>query len=209
MKPAKTFFLFLFLFLFLQLSVSAQKVSSAQIDSLVHTSMNSMTHSGIAVAVIQNGQVTHAKGYGIASVKTGKEVMALPVTNIEEIIRLHPDKIQEDDGKQSININDMTIPVYRLRRVFNIEDEGSAEEKSIIIIVEPRHKPDDLIGLIVDSTSGLEEIIIKPLGETLRKQSGFAGATLISDGNISLVPDIDEVIRIASERSDAIEESIA
>lgn len=48
-------------------TVSAQKITPSLIDSLVTASMESMPQAGVAVAVIENGKVVHAKGYGIAS----------------------------------------------------------------------------------------------------------------------------------------------
>ena len=53
-----------------------QAYSPAQIDSLVQSSMDQMTQAGIAVAVIQDGKVVYAKGYGIASLSSGTKVNA-------------------------------------------------------------------------------------------------------------------------------------
>lgn len=50
----------------------AQALTSKQIDSLVTKTMEKMPLAGIAVAVIKDGKIVHAKGYGVASVK-GKE----------------------------------------------------------------------------------------------------------------------------------------
>jgi two-component system chemotaxis sensor kinase CheA len=139
-------------------------------------------------------------------VKAGEEVMALPVSCIEEILRVRTDVIFEEDGNKVIKIHDTTLPVFKLTEVFNIEPVEAHDERVYIIIVQAEGQS---IGLIVDETAGLEEIVIKPLGEFLRKESGFSGATIISDGNISLIPDIAELIRIAKERRPVPEESIA
>ena len=48
-------------------SFSQNKVSSEFIDSIVEVSMRQFPQAGIAVGVIQNGEVTHLKGYGVAS----------------------------------------------------------------------------------------------------------------------------------------------
>jgi CubicO group peptidase (beta-lactamase class C family) len=61
-------------FLFQVSSLSGQKINSFQIDSIVHASMDMMTHAGVAVAVIQDGKVIHSKGYGIASLSSGEKV---------------------------------------------------------------------------------------------------------------------------------------
>lgn len=50
------------------------QVTPAYIDSVVNASLQSVEQAGIAVAVVQNGEVIHSKGYGIASEKTGAKV---------------------------------------------------------------------------------------------------------------------------------------
>lgn len=52
--------------------IRAQTITSAQIDSLVNKTMATMPLAGIAVAVVKDGKVIHAKGYGVATIK-GKE----------------------------------------------------------------------------------------------------------------------------------------
>ena len=139
-------------------------------------------------------------------VKAGKEIMALPVSCIEEILKVGNDVILEKDGSKIINFHETSLPVFKLTDVFNLEPADVHDERVYIIVVQEENQS---IGLIVDDTFGLEEIIIKPLGEFLRKESGFAGATIISDGNISLVPDVAELIQIATQKQPVPEKSIA
>ncbi|MEO7988519.1 MAG: serine hydrolase [Chryseolinea sp.] len=53
---------------------TAQVLSSKQIDSLVKKTMEVMPLAGIAVAVVKDGKVIHAKGYGVVSVKGNEKV---------------------------------------------------------------------------------------------------------------------------------------
>ncbi len=55
-------------------SANAQVLSSKQIDSLVNKTMEVMPLAGIAVAVVKDGKVIHAKGYGVASIKGNEKV---------------------------------------------------------------------------------------------------------------------------------------
>jgi CubicO group peptidase (beta-lactamase class C family) len=50
----------------------SQALTSKQIDSLVNKTLEIMPLAGIAVAVIKDGKVVHANGYGVATIK-GKE----------------------------------------------------------------------------------------------------------------------------------------
>ncbi|XOV69230.1 MAG: serine hydrolase [Fluviicola sp.] len=56
------------------LSITFGQVNSTYIDSIVNASMESMEQAGIAVAVVQDGEVIHSKGYGIASLESGTKV---------------------------------------------------------------------------------------------------------------------------------------
>ena len=55
-------------------SFAQNKISSATIDSFVQNSFDEFPMAGVAIGVIQNGEVTHLKGYGTASAETGTKV---------------------------------------------------------------------------------------------------------------------------------------
>ncbi len=51
-----------------------QVITSAQIDSVVELTLKTFDVPGIAVAVVKDGQIVHAKGYGMRSLKTKERV---------------------------------------------------------------------------------------------------------------------------------------
>ncbi len=53
---------------------TCQPLSGAAIDSLAERSLKAFDVPGIAVAVIKDGKVIHAKGYGLRSLRTGEKV---------------------------------------------------------------------------------------------------------------------------------------
>ncbi len=65
--------LFIFLSL-IGLSLNAQIISSTEIDSLVQKTLKTFDVPGIAVAVVKDGKVIHAKGYGVRSLNTKQKV---------------------------------------------------------------------------------------------------------------------------------------
>ena len=52
----------------------AQVITSKQIDSLAELTLKTFDVPGIAVAVIKDGKLIHAKGYGVRSLNTMKKV---------------------------------------------------------------------------------------------------------------------------------------
>src|SRR5699024_985142 len=59
--------------LLLATSVNAQ-LSEKQIDSIVKKTLQTFNVPGIAVGIIKDGQVVHAKGYGIRSIESNEKV---------------------------------------------------------------------------------------------------------------------------------------
>jgi CubicO group peptidase (beta-lactamase class C family) len=54
--------------------LNAQVISSKQIDSLVELTLKTFDVPGIAVAVVKDGQLVHAKGYGVRSLRTQEKM---------------------------------------------------------------------------------------------------------------------------------------
>ncbi len=56
------------------ISAEAQVLSGKQIDSLVELTLKTFDVPGISVGIVKDGKLIHAKGYGVANLKTGKKV---------------------------------------------------------------------------------------------------------------------------------------
>jgi CubicO group peptidase (beta-lactamase class C family) len=56
------------------ISITAQTISSVEIDSLVQRTMRTFDVPGIAVAVVKDDKVIHSRGYGVRSLKTNQKV---------------------------------------------------------------------------------------------------------------------------------------
>lgn len=77
MKKQHFFFktnLIIIIFLLSILSSKAQVITSPEIDALVERTLKTFDVPGIAVAIIKDDKVIHAKGYGVRSLKTMQKV---------------------------------------------------------------------------------------------------------------------------------------
>ncbi|MEO6302683.1 MAG: serine hydrolase domain-containing protein, partial [Bacteroidia bacterium] len=61
-------------FIFQRIPLQAQVISSAQIDSLTERVLKTFDVPGIAVSIVKDGKIVHAKGYGVRSLKTMQKV---------------------------------------------------------------------------------------------------------------------------------------
>ncbi len=74
--------LFTFFFIACAIALRSQPISSARIDSVVNIVVKTFDVPGMAVAVVKDGKVIHAKGYGVRSLNTMKKVDAKTIFGI-------------------------------------------------------------------------------------------------------------------------------
>ena len=70
---------------------------------------------------------------------------------------------------------------------------GDAAELFVVVVNTGAKR----VGFVVDELRGRQEVVIKPLEDYLQEKSGFSGATIMGDGNISLIIDVFEMVQIA------------
>jgi two-component system chemotaxis sensor kinase CheA len=89
-----------------------------------------------------------------------------------------------------------------------LQIEGTAASRRQFVVVAALGSR--RLGIVVDHLYGQQDIIIKPLGGSLKDVRGFAGATELGDQRVGLVLDagslIDEVLATATPGTDASRE---
>lgn len=60
-----------------------------------------------------------------------------------------------------------------------------------VVIVK---KGDKLAGLVVDNLMGQQEIVIKSLGKYINIDKVISGATILGDGEIALILDVNTLV---------------
>ncbi|MFT5875473.1 MAG: two-component system chemotaxis sensor kinase CheA [Clostridium sp.] len=122
-------------------------------------------------------------------VKIGDETMAISLGYIDRVIDYKVELIKKTNNKEIIVYNDSVIPLVRVSEKLQIET--SAQTKKYIVIVKVGEKT---VGLLVDSLLGQQEIVIKPLGKTLRGLTEYIGATILGDGLVTLILDVAALV---------------
>lgn len=122
-------------------------------------------------------------------VKVGNETLAISLGFIDRVIDYKEENIKKTNGEEVIVYRDSIIPLIRLNERLGIEVIES--KKKFIIIVKIGEKT---VGLLVDSLFGQQEIVIKPLGKTLRSLKEYIGATILGNGLVTLILDVAALI---------------
>ena len=67
----------------------------------------------------------------------------------------------------------------------------------IIVIVEALGEK---AALLVDSLVGQQQVVVKNLETNFRRIPGISGATILGDGNVSLILDVTSLLKISGQR---------
>jgi len=139
-------------------------------------------------------------------VRVGEEHFTVPLSTVEETLRIFKDEISTIEGVEVIHLREMTLPIFRLSDIFNLPSGEVDTGKMFVVVVSTGMQE---IGLVVDELMGQEEVVIKPLADYLREDSGFSGATIRGDGRISLILDVYELVKLATERQARRQQNLA
>jgi chemosensory pili system protein ChpA (sensor histidine kinase/response regulator) len=130
-------------------------------------------------------------------VRCGATSFALPLAVVEEIRRLRADEIEDVGGKLLTKIRDVVTEVVRLDTYLGLSPLEPINGYFHMVVA---NAGDRKIGVVVEEVLGKDEIVIKSLGEYLRRVKIFPGTTIAPDGSLILLIDLNRLV--AAEPTD-------
>jgi len=128
-------------------------------------------------------------------VKVGGERYILPTVAIRQLIR--PDRAAYNcivGEAETINVMGRLLPLVRLHRLFDIEPVHANPWEATLVVMEGEKRSKCLL---VDEILGKEEVVIKNLGESLKRIKGVSGGAILGDGNVGLILDPEGLFEMA------------
>jgi two-component system chemotaxis sensor kinase CheA len=129
-------------------------------------------------------------------VKDSGQTFTIPTSQVSEIVKAKKSDIKLLGRTDAIVIRGKVIPVVHLHKLLGLE--GSNEEEFELLIT---HLGDEKtkLGLVVDSVLRQQDILVKPISDTLKGLKGVSGATILGDGQVVLVLDVGQFINKAQK----------
>jgi chemosensory pili system protein ChpA (sensor histidine kinase/response regulator) len=130
-------------------------------------------------------------------VRCGSNHFALPLAVVEEIRRLRADEIEDVGGKLLTKVRDIVTEVVRLDSYLGLPPLEPINGYFRMVVANAGNRQ---VGLVVEEVLGKDEIVIKNLGEYLRRVKLFPGTTIAPDGSLILLIDLNRMV--ATEPND-------
>lgn len=124
-------------------------------------------------------------------VEIGKEKYAIPLGSIVTLEDVPISDVKYVRNKEVINLRGSVIPLMRMARVLDVEPVAEEPTNLTVIIVK---KGDKQAGLIVDNLIGQLDIVIKSIGKYINNSKMISGATILGDGEIALILDVNVLV---------------
>ncbi len=124
-------------------------------------------------------------------VRCGTTMFAVPLAFVEEIRRVRVEEIEGEKGKLYTKVREATIEVIRTDIALGMDPIQPMNGYYRMVIVHAIGHP---VGLIVEDVVRKDEIVIKSLGEYMKKVKMFPGATIAQDGSLILLLDVNRLV---------------
>ncbi|MDR0885958.1 MAG: chemotaxis protein CheA [Clostridiales Family XIII bacterium] len=129
-------------------------------------------------------------------VSLGKSTYSIPISNIRESFRAEASQIIIDPlGNELIMLRGIAYPIIRLHDFFGEKEARRKIEDGILILVDSGEK---LACVLVDELINKFQVVVKPIPAYLKKfnvnRNAISGCTIMGNGEISLIIDVQELI---------------
>ncbi len=116
------------------------------------------------------------------------EYYVVPLSSVDGCIEIHASELRDLGERRIISYRDELVPFISLRSVF--QAGGDEPEIEQIVITNSQ---DMRVGFVVDQVVGDYQTVIKPLGRMFRDVEGLSGATILGDGTVALILDVNRL----------------
>ena len=125
----------------------------------------------------------------------GEQIYIMPLISIIEQMKVKNEQIKPFEGKgEMIKIRDEYLPLIRLHKVFDIDTQVDDIDNGIVVVVEAGYRR---CAIFVDELLDQQQVVIKSLDSAFSKHSGISGGTILGDGRIALIIDIQGLVNIS------------
>jgi two-component system chemotaxis sensor kinase CheA len=119
----------------------------------------------------------------------------VPLLSILESVEINRARVSQFEGKLPLyRLRDDLVPIVSLGHVLGVTSGRSSLDSGLLVVVET---DGERLGLLVDELQAQQQVVVKSLETNYEHVEGLAGATILGDGSIALILDVQGIARLA------------
>ncbi|WP_419826671.1 chemotaxis protein CheA [Sphingomonas sp.] len=125
-------------------------------------------------------------------VTVGTQTFVIPLGHIVESLRPEKGQVRRLGAQSALfDVRGTYVPMHRVADQLGIADAAADPTQAVLIVVE---SDDGQAVLMVDTIQDQRQVVVKSLEANYQAIHGLAGATILGDGQVALILDIDALI---------------
>ncbi len=130
-------------------------------------------------------------------VRVGNNRYIVPTLSVKESLQPDAESLSTilDQGEM-LTFHGRLIPILHLNRLFQVSGAIENPTEALVIVIE---SDGNEAGLVIDELLGQQQVVIKSLGETMRDIAGLSGCTIMPDGQVGLILDVNSLIKNSND----------
>lgn len=121
-------------------------------------------------------------------VKVAEDTFAVPLDVVERVVRIKEEEIVKTLNQEVYEFQGNMIPVLRTNKMLAINDEKMDKYYGIIVNIDQKD-----YAILADHLIGQQEVVIKKIDTMLQQIGKYQGATILGDGSIALILDVNAI----------------
>jgi two-component system chemotaxis sensor kinase CheA len=126
-------------------------------------------------------------------VRVGDQTLVVPLTHVVESLRPAPEDLRSmGNGRSMLDVRGTFLPIIPVARHVGARGEAQQPDEGVLIVVETESTGSAV--LMVDAILDQRQFVIKSLETNYRPVPCVAGATILGDGKVALIMDVDALV---------------
>jgi two-component system chemotaxis sensor kinase CheA len=136
------------------------------------------------------------------TVRVGSEVYIIPFVSIVESIRPKETDLKTVMEKgEVVQVRGGFIMVLRLYQIFGVSAQFTDPSQAVLVILESQG---ERVAVLVDELLGKQQVVIKSMEKNFKKVEGIAAATILGDGKVAFILDVNGLLGLIRKESKAL-----
>jgi len=133
-------------------------------------------------------------------VRVGQETYVVPMSAIVECLRPPASDVHNLLGTRGmLRLRGNLLPLAHLCELLDIRSTGTTADERVVIITDTGDGA--RFGIVVDELCGHRQVVVKSIEESYGAVPGIAGATILGDGRVAFILDIEKLSELTAAPS--------
>jgi two-component system chemotaxis sensor kinase CheA len=125
-------------------------------------------------------------------VEAGGQSFGIAMDAVSETVRVTPDRVSTIKNNDGFVFRDRVVPIISLAELMNLPGhKRDAAQSRLLVVMETAGRS---AAFEIDAIRDRLDVVLKPMQGLLAGARGYAGTTLLGNGQVLLVLDVKEIL---------------